>query len=234
MLRGAEHDAFFHLFSILAGADEAQLEQASDGDKSFVQLFEQSRQYRGRLVTLRGAVRAAYKVTAGRNDYGVEHFYHIWFQPADAPESFEFVYALEIPPEFPIGDKLSEQVEVTGFHFKRLAYKAKHDIRTAPLLLTKTLRWEKPTAAEAPREPTVAGFLWILGGAGLFAVLAIALVFSRSYGRHVLPDYVKRNMRQDESVGDLRNLDAGPNVQEKLAQLESAADGNEEPPDGDQ
>lgn len=147
VFRGAEHEAFFHLLEILHNTDEATLEAAAD-PAAFVQLYQQPDEYRGRLVTVRGTVRGVYEYRPARNDYGIDHYYQVWIQPYDNPSLPLVAYVLDLPEGFPKANRMQEEAELTGFFFKRWAYRAQDSIRSAPLLLAKTVRWERPAATQ--------------------------------------------------------------------------------------
>lgn len=148
VFRGAEHDAFFHLLEILHNTDQKTLDAASRGPTAFVQLYQQPDEYRGKLVSVRGTVRGVFEIPASRNDYGIRRYYQTWIQPYDNPELPLVLYVLELPPKFPVAERMHEEVEITGFFFKRWAYRAQDAIRSAPLLLAKTVRWKQPLVAE--------------------------------------------------------------------------------------
>ncbi len=150
-LRKAEMEAWRELLRVLHETDEAVLQERSLGKVSYGQLFRQSRAYRGRLVTVRGQLRRAHRVGMPRNTWGQEYYYQTWLQPADNPSSPVQIYCLDLPEGFPLGMDINEEVEVTGFYFKRAAYQAHDALRTAPTLVAKTVRWfPRPTIVPAP------------------------------------------------------------------------------------
>ncbi|MHC4404184.1 MAG: hypothetical protein ACYTG0_31405, partial [Planctomycetota bacterium] len=53
----SEWPAWLHFLQLLTGSHEATLRRASAGSVSYVQLFEQSAEYRGELVTTGGTIR---------------------------------------------------------------------------------------------------------------------------------------------------------------------------------
>jgi len=176
VFRGAEHDAFFHLLEILHDTDSQTIEAASRGQAAFVQLYHQPEEYRGKLVSLRGTVRGVFDVQASRNDYGIVRYYQLWLQPYDNPSLPVVVYVLELPPGFPTAERMQEEVELTGFFFKRWAYRAQDAIRSAPLVLAKTVQWERPVVAETPPMTLayVAGLVaCALLGAGIVVWMAL-------------------------------------------------------------
>jgi hypothetical protein len=139
----SEHDAWFHLFAILQRTDEKALVAASQGSVTYVQLFRQPAEYRGRLATVRGTVRRSTLMPAPKNEYGIERYYQLCLTPADNPAYVIVIYCLQEPTGFPQGDGLTEQASVTGFSYKRWPYMAKKDMQLAPVVLSKTLHWHK-------------------------------------------------------------------------------------------
>lgn len=180
-LTPSEWDAWLSLFDVLEKTDEATLAQASSGPVSMVQLFEQSGEYRGELVTTRGTVRRANAARLPRNEYGLTAYYQTWLSPEDQPDEPMTVWCLELPKGFPLGMEIAEEAQVTGFYFKLWTYKAADgNVRRAPLLLAKTIDWRKepPVAHSPPQGPFP--LLLMFAGAALFAVLATIYVYYRT------------------------------------------------------
>jgi len=180
-LERPEWDTWLHFFDVLETNDEATLQEASAGRVSFVQLFEQSKEYRGELVTTGGIVRRAHPAKTPENDYGISDYYQVWLWPADHPNDPMTVWCLHLPEGFPIGMEMAEEAEVTGLYFKLWAYKAPDGkVLTAPMLLARTIHWrKKPVVAEAPsRSPLPLGLLVV--GAAAFAVLATVYIYYRT------------------------------------------------------
>lgn len=180
-LRRAEWDVWLHLFDVLKKNNEEALRQASVGRVSFVQLFEQSAEYRGELVSTSGTVRRAHQTTAPKNDYGITEYYQVWLQPADRLRDPITVWCLDLPEGFPTGMEIAEEAEITGFYFKLLAYKAGDDsILRAPMLLARTVDWRKRPAPVAKADHAVPTLLLLFGGAIVFAGLVICYVYCRT------------------------------------------------------
>jgi hypothetical protein len=139
--RAADEDAWYHLISILRLNDHERLEKASLGHHSYRQLSGQSSYFRGRVVTVAGAVRRSERIPIRKNNYGFEGtLYRLWVFSDDTTSPI-VVYALELPAGFPIGEKVNQPIEATGFFFKRWTYQAnKEDIPLVPLVISKTVR----------------------------------------------------------------------------------------------
>ncbi len=174
VFRAAEHDAFFHLLELLGRTDPRRLRMASEGPVSFAQLYRRPRQYRGRVVPLQGTARRASRLVAPKNDCGIDGYYQIWLQPADAPTMPMVVYCLELPRGFPLAQDIREPVELVGIFFKRWAYQATDTIRTTPLVLARSLSWQ-PARLTEPVTLEVRALVIAVFGAALVAAVVVWL-----------------------------------------------------------
>ena len=199
--RRDDRNAWFHLLEILNTTDEKTLEAESTGPATFAQLFSQSNDYRGRLVTLRGRIRRAHPLSAPKNDCGIEQYYQTWFQPEDNPTTPMVVYCLHLPEGFPTGMYLSAEVTVTGFFFKRWAYKAKDSLRTAPVVLARTVDWHGSTSRlNETVDVNARFFLIVLGAAAALSVVTLVYLLAR---------FSSTRPREPREPPDLNSL-AGP------------------------
>jgi hypothetical protein len=142
--RAGDEDAWYHLINVLRLNDQERFEKASLGHHSYRQLSGQSGYFRGRVVTAAGTVRRSERIPIGKNPYGFEGtLFRLWVFPDDTTSPL-VVYSLELPEGFPIGERIKEEVEATGFFFKRWAREAqKDDISLFPLVISKTIRWNE-------------------------------------------------------------------------------------------
>jgi len=217
MFRSDEADAWFHLLDLLDRTPLEQLQEQAIGRTGFIQLYEQPNYYRGKLVTVRGSVRAAHPTKSYQNDYGIEDVWRIVLRPAGGPESPIIVYTLGMPDGFPKGERIYEDVEFTGFFFKRWAYQAQDDIRVAPLILAKTAVWDTPMEAESS-TPAWLAFL-IVGVIGSLLGIAIsAFIYLTSRQTDKTTQRVEAAAEQ-RGVRAAEGLEPGPDVGERLRQL---------------
>ncbi len=157
-LRPAERDIWLRMQAQARDADPAALARESLGQVSYLQLFKQPGDYRGKPITVRGTVKRAYRAAAIDNYLGIKDHFVLWISPVGRPTDPIVVYALDIPPGFPkieadkAGDpaKLDEEVTVTGYFLKRGAYLGKDGTYTAPLVLAAVPEWH-------PRERELTG-----------------------------------------------------------------------------
>ncbi|HJN07171.1 MAG TPA: hypothetical protein QF564_00650 [Pirellulaceae bacterium] len=180
--RPAERDAWFRWFEILRQRNPQQLQRESIGQVGFLPLFKQSDDYRGKLVTIRGTARLAYRVQAPRNIHGITGYVVYWVKPAGGPNSPIVVYALETPEGFPeVKDKdldrattaLNEEVTFTGFFFKRWAYPGQNGLQTAPLILARSPTWTADLSLGQGRP--LPGWTVAVGSVATILLLSIAV-----------------------------------------------------------
>jgi hypothetical protein len=180
-------DPLLHFFDVLRNNDEPVLRQASSGPVGFLQLCKQSEEYRGELITTKGKIRGVQAKITPRTDYGPRDYYQTWLTPDDHPSDLIMVWCLYLPEDFPQGMEIREEVEVTGFYYRMVAYPATdRNLRSAPLLLARTVHWRKrPPATDAPaRGPaSLSSLLLIIGGSAAFAALVTLWVYRRTRGR---------------------------------------------------
>jgi hypothetical protein len=224
LLRPAEADAWYHLWAVLEDAKEEDLEEASLGRVGFVELFEQAKEYRGRLVTVRGDVRRASYQEAYDNDYGVEGYWVCWLQPSGGPTSPIIVYSLEMPDGFPAGEDLREEVTFTGFSYKRKAYQARGrggggETRTAPLVMAKIGQWTPPPDEEAPAANPWMVIAAIVGAAMLAAGIAMFVYMRSSSVSDTAEHYSSLGKAKPDELAALEQTDLGPDVHEKLDRM---------------
>jgi hypothetical protein len=228
--RPVERHAWFRLFEVLGGTEEPVLKKHSLGAVGYVQLLKQPKDYRGKLVTVKGTVELGYRVTPPENVEGIQQYYSFWLRPIGGDDSPIVIYALETPPGFPPvlakddqnqkANRLDVEAEFTGYFFKRMAYLSIKDTRTTPLILARGPHYDERWAARAAARPvgelpSPTTALWVLGGTAGFALVVVALIF-----------YATRRPRQvlvfpDEiSVPDLRRLEALAGAHPKQVHLQ--------------
>ncbi|MBW8885851.1 MAG: hypothetical protein JF612_13985 [Planctomycetia bacterium] len=131
VFRPAERKIWFHELAHVLNADEEQLENDALKNVAYLQLHKQPADYRGKVVSVKGTVRLAYRTPAPANDLGVNEYYRgkvvsvkgtvrlayrtpapandlgvneycvYVLQPVGQPDAVIFIYALAAPPGFP-------------------------------------------------------------------------------------------------------------------------------------
>jgi hypothetical protein len=216
VFRQIESDAWFHLFHLLNKADPAAIEKASIGKVSFRQLYQQPKEYRGRVVTLQGTVRGVSKKDAPKNTYGIHKYYQLAIEPDGEKDQLVIAYCLNLPKGFPVGDQLYERVSLDGFFFKRWAYAAHDTVRTAPLVVAKTVDW-KPAPPPERNEPAMRPLTVVVIAFGLFLIVALGYGLTRSWrnspktgdvaGTRFTPDALATIAAADEGASTFSGAD---------------------------
>lgn len=161
--RTAEKGVWFELVSKLQRTPAAELAAKSAGEVGYAQLAQQPVSYRGKVVTVRGTVRQVTEEKPAANDLGLTSYYRLVLQPAGGEIWPIFVYALELPAEFPRGEKVAVDVSATGYFFKNLSYPWKDGVGIAPVVLAKDITrldpaqlTQVPAPIAEPRSPVAA------------------------------------------------------------------------------
>lgn len=229
--RHHERYEWFNLLDILNRTREPALRSKSLGRITFAQLFKQSKDYRGQLVTIRGTVRRANPLRPATNDVGITRLYRTWVFPDDNPSSPIVVYCLKLPEGFPAGMTLVEEAEITGFFFKRWPYNAwdperkETTLRTAPVMVARTLHWYQPPVPVEEPPATLGAVLTIVGVALALSFLAAAYVYTRT-----------RSPRREPSAAPdldvLRRADAGSDFRPPSEEADDQGQRRDRPPPG--
>lgn len=232
--RPEDGTAWFRLFEQLQDMDPTQLSRQSVGHVGFVQVFRQAAEYRGKLVTLRGTARMVYRVPAPANYLGIQEYFLFWVQPEDGSNRPIVVYALSPPPKFRAvtseQQKIQEEVEVTGFFFKRWAYRAADGLNSAPLVIANTPKWS-PRAHPEPKQlaDSLGQHFWIYAAGGIAAMLllAVGLVWLLNWSNRPSPVMAEIRAAAEAAANDdenWKNLPATPSIDESLSKLEHRAE----------
>lgn len=227
LFSSSEHQSYFTLLDLMNTLDPQELEQLAEVDVPFSQLYGQPQTYRGRIVKLRGLLRAAYAdLRVAPNPHGIEKSHTLWVSPIDQPKRQVYqIHCLQLPDDLPRGEtKSGEQpgeIEFVGLYYKRLAYRAKDDIRTTPLILAKTVRWSapKPVSAavvEVPAEEQAQG--WAIAiGVGVCAAGGVLWLMTRKPTpdpklAKLMAFSTHRLSERSKPLDDLRNMEVAPEV----------------------
>lgn len=191
--RASEREIWFRLLGKLQRSEPEQLRRGSVGQISYAQLFKQADVYRGKLVTIRGTANDVHWVQAPANSYGIERYWVYWLRPAGGPNSPILVYSLHKPEGFPFVEAADsgrgkmpaiEDVEFTGFYFKRYAYQGQGGLFTAPMLLAREPVWLKSSLSASGDLPSPITFLAVASGLALLATgLAVWVYYQYRPGR---------------------------------------------------
>ena len=219
--RPEERTAWFRSFEKLLALTDRQAVKQSLGEIGFVQLFRQPNEYRGRLVTVKGTAELAYRVSAPKNDLGIESYYVFWLRPGDGSDAPVVVYALELPDGFPeVGSEhtnLRERLTFTGYFFKRWAYGARDGIRTAPLILAKRPTWEPAPPILSTERPSPGVIVAAILAVALLAI-AIARWVYRANNSRGTPRDLQAREPTSKQFASMAEEKIGPTITESLQQ----------------
>ncbi|GAB6165381.1 hypothetical protein JCM19992_13810 [Thermostilla marina] len=209
--RADEAEPWFRIFALLRQADEAELSPAKYPHVQFATLFRQSEQYRGRPVALRGDIMAASEMPAPKNDIGIDRYYRLILRPENEDDPV-VLYVLELPKSFPVAPRLTEPAEVVGVYFKRWVYLAGDGLRSAPVVLAKTIHWSPRPAAQSAEGPPPVGLIALISG--IASVLIAYLIYLKtrpsrppqSLSGRRQPHDKSPSSAQTESNGSVRSI----------------------------
>lgn len=160
---------------------------ALDGARevSYANLFDQSADFRGKPILVKGIIRAAEYVKTGPNLYGVEGYYVCWIRPdnyQDAPikvfslTAFEGVGADSKAED--LASLIDKPCELRGIFFKRMVYRAQDDLRTVPTVIAAKVAILKPDTSVKDANDSVSFTMLVLLAAVVSAVLLVIYLFT--------------------------------------------------------
>jgi len=169
-----DRDAWLEMGLTLQGYDGRSVPPPQD--VGFTELFGQPRSFRGRAVRVKGTLHRLERLPAMANDYGFDHYWQGWLQPAGGPASPLVVHFLQLPEGMATGLDIIEPVVVSGFFLKNMAYRAADGVRLAPLVMALE-PLPPPPVSEAP-----GGGFWDRSLAALGVVTMLGIVTAIGIG----------------------------------------------------
>ncbi len=227
--RPSEWNAWFRFIERLRATSPDELEQQSIGVVSFLQLHKQPRAYRGKVVTIRGQVRLGYRVSAPNNIYGVKQYSLLWLKPRGGPNTLVAVYCLETPglPKLKHKDldrgvtELDHEVEITGYFFKKWAYRSRDGIRTAPKILARSAVVESAPGWQTVTPPSNQLLTLVVLGAVLGGLVIGIAFFQLNQWPSRIGRFLAKTARPLDAL-DPSQVSQG--VKHELRRLESIAE----------
>lgn len=229
-LLSSENPGFYALLALLRDTDPKELAKYSRGVVPFIQLYQQPEVYRGEVVEVRGKVHRAIKTKPALNENGIKEHYQVWIEPDDRHDPVA-VYCVELPPNFPDGDKLSERIELTGIFFKRWAYLwGNGELHSTPLMLAKSFKWLPKSQKAAEPEPNYVQIT--INVVGVLMVLLVLVIVLAKRGQKKENPYFKVASRNRGPIYEsLKGLEVAPDVQEALRDIAGDASKSDKPPE---
>jgi hypothetical protein len=145
----AEQPAWFALLQQARELSLAELADQSIAHVAYAQLVNQPDAYRGRSVQVEGRILRESTKPVAKNDFGITELHQLIVAPRGGGQWPIVVYAIELPPGFPRGDNLSEDVVVDGLFFKNWSFPYDGGMGLAPVLVTPTLAWTSANGGDA-------------------------------------------------------------------------------------
>jgi hypothetical protein len=146
-IRADEVDAWLNIWQTLSQSMQDEIARRATDPVGFLELFQQPRAFRGKVVSIRGTARQALYIDAAENAQDIDGYYRVIIRPDRGPSEPVFVYTLELPPDFPVGEHVRAEIETAGVFFKRMVYPADDgELRRTPVIMARTLTWKPPAA----------------------------------------------------------------------------------------
>jgi hypothetical protein len=183
-----ERECFYQLLATMKRADFANLTAltATKEPVSVVPLFNAPETMHGKLVALEGVARRAVEVKVDELDvqerFGIKQYYEVAVYTADSQQNPLLFNLVELPADFPQGEKIRVHVRIpgaflTGFYYRRdatadeQARNIKPGRQKAPLLIGKSLlHYPDPDLTQSPNS------VWFaVGIATALLVLVVAV-----------------------------------------------------------
>lgn len=214
--RASDFEAWSQIFDSMRDANSQDLLAKHAPLVHFGQLFQQSKLYRGKLVTIEGTVRRCVKLPPNPLDERAGNLWQLWvFSGGD--NSPIVVYSMNLPEGFPVGNEIHETASFQAVYFKKWVYAAKGGTMSAPLLLAKNVNWQAPATVE--REITGREIAVGIGCTLLGAVVVVGFIWWSNRNRDSqVEKFVKhRNRKQfEENAADIT---VGVSVRDQLGAL---------------
>jgi hypothetical protein len=186
--RPEEQSAWFSIWQVLRDTPPDGLRAVSLGDVSYLQIFRQTNELRGRVVDLRGIVRRAHRVQAPHNELGIQGYWQCWLFPHGSPDKPIVVYLLNAPEHLRESMTLEEPASLTGIVYKRWSYLAVKGAKVAPVVLARaftTLGHPSQPTGHAVQLETSASTVLVVVGVAVLSLIFVAWTFrhtARQYG----------------------------------------------------
>jgi hypothetical protein len=177
LFTAAEHEAWFLLLDEVRRTPPQELAQLAVPEVTYGQLVNQPDVYRAQPLQVRGRVLRESVKRAPKNSLGISEYHQLVLAPVGGGDWPVILYCLKLPPGFPRGDGLQEDLVAAGLFFKNWSYPYDGGMGVAPVLVAKTIDWKPPRVqAAVDRHSVDEPSLWI-GGAATAAVAVLFLVW---------------------------------------------------------
>jgi len=151
VFRNSDNLAWFRMLETLRTAAADRLQASVVVTPNILELSKQQDTFRGKLISMRGEVRKAYRVQAPTNQLEIQQYYVLVIRPSGGGTTPLIVYCLQPPTGFPaLPDKdidrrtadINDVVQVTGYFFKSWAHiGTQGQMHSSPLMLANSFQW---------------------------------------------------------------------------------------------
>lgn len=151
VFRNSDNLAWFRMLETLRTAAADRLQASVVVTPNILELSKQQDTFRGKLISMRGEVRKAYRVQAPTNQLDIQQYYVLVIRPSGGGITPLIVYCLQPPTDFPaLPDKdidrrtadMNDVVQITGYFFKSWAHiGTSGQMHSSPLVLANSFQW---------------------------------------------------------------------------------------------
>jgi hypothetical protein len=231
VFRNSDNLAWFRMLETLRTAAADRLQASVLAAPNILELSKQQGAFRGKLISMRGEVRKAYRVQAPTNQLDIPQYYVLVIRPSGGGTTPLIVYCLQPPRGFPsLPDKdidrrtadMNDVVQVTGYFFKSWAHVGTQgQMFSSPLMLANSFQWlpQEKMAATTSAKPASQLPVWVIFAIPL--ILAVGFtggvyLMSRWQGKTVT-DTSPTDISQH--LAGLSDDEVAPSTREALQQL---------------
>lgn len=198
----SETDAWLATLSEAQRNEASEIANASVGKLAYAQLVGQPDIYRGRVVTIHGTALREEKLKPTNNPLGIETYHRLIVAPEGGGEFPFFAYVLDLPEDFPHGERIRQRVVVHGYFFKNNSYATEQGMSVAPVIVAKAVQWEPQRKTATKREVSKGTPPWWAIAAVAVAVCLVVAVFHLNTRRKP----ANSKIRDDAALAELKQL----------------------------
>lgn len=214
--RASDFEAWSQIFDNMRDATAQDLSAENAPLVQFGQLFQQSKLYRGKLVTIQGTIRRCVKLPPNPLDERAGNLWQLWvFSGGD--NSPIVIYSMHLPDGFPVGNEIHETASIQAVYFKKWVYAAKGGTMTAPLLLARNVNWQAPATSQ--REITGLEIAIGIGLTLLGTMAAVGFIWWNNRNRDSQVEKLVRHRNRKQFEENAADISVGESVRDQLGAL---------------
>ncbi len=214
--RASDFDAWSQIYDRLGDANAQQLSSENAPLVQFSQLFQQSKLYRGKLVTIEGTIRRCVKLPPNKLDERAGNLWQMWVF-SGAENNPIVVYCIHLPDGFPVGNQINEKASFQAVYFKKWVYAAQGGTMTAPLLLARNVNWQ--ASPETRREITAREIYFGIAVVLLGAIAIVGFIWWNNRNRDSRAEQIVRHRNRKQFEENADEINVGQSVRDQLGAL---------------